>query len=107
MNSSKPLFSKIDAIMSIKKTFRTLFSPILNIFESGTEEFVYKPSHRITLIFIGCIFSGLATIVFFVAQGKDPGYYFPVIIFGSIGLLSLLIGFIGTDRAVAKIWGSR
>ena len=91
----------------MKQTLRIIFSPILNIFESGTEEFVYKPSHRIILVFLGCLFSGLATAVFMVAQGKDPGYFLPVLIFGSVGIISLIVGLIGTDRAVAKIWGSR
>lgn len=91
----------------MKQKLRALFSPILNIFESGNEAFVYKSSHRYILIFIGCLFSGLAIAVFWVAQGKDPGYFLPVLIFGGIGFISFLIGFIGTDRAVAKIWGTR
>jgi len=56
---------------------------------------------------MGCLFCGLAAAVFFLAQGEDPGYFLPVLIFGGTGLLSLLIGLLGTDRAVAKIWGSR
>lgn len=71
------------------------------------EPFVYKSSHRIILIAMGTIFSGLATLVFFVAQGEELGYLLPVLVFGGIGLVSLLVGFIGSDRAVAKIWGSR
>ncbi|WP_126453237.1 hypothetical protein [Sulfuriflexus mobilis] len=86
---------------------RTLFSPILNRFETGTSPFVYKPSHRKILVFMGCLFSTLAGLVLFFAQGKDLGYLLPVLIFGGGGLLSLLIGFIGSDRAVAKVWGSR
>ncbi len=91
----------------MKQILRKIFSPILNIFESGSDPFVYKPSHRTVLITMGCLFSGLATLVFFLAQGKDPGYLFPVVIFGGAGLLSLLVGLLGTDRAVSKIWGSR
>ncbi len=91
----------------MKQKLRALFSPILNLFESGTEPFTYKPSHRVILIAMGSIFSGLATLVFFIAQGEDPGYLLPVLVFGGIGLMSLLVGLIGTDRAVAKIWGSR
>lgn len=91
----------------MKQILRKIFSPVLNIFESGEEPFAYKPSHRTILIIMGGLFSGLATLVFFLAQGKDPGYLFPVLIFGGAGLLSLLIGFLGTDRAVAKLWGSR
>lgn len=91
----------------MKKQLRILFSPILNIFESGSEAFIYKSSHRIVLVIMGCLFSGLATLVFLFARGQDPVYLLPVLIFYGMGLMSLLIGFIGTDRAVAKIWGSR
>ena len=93
--------------MPVKDKLRSLFSPILNILESGTEPFAYKSSHRTVLVILGCLFSGLATLVFFFAQGEDPVYLLPVLIFGGIGLMSLLVGLIGTDRAVAKIWGSR
>lgn len=93
--------------MPMKQQLRTLFSPILNFFESGTEDFVYKASHRTVLIFIGCLFSGLSIAVFMVAQGKELGYFFPVLIFAGIGFVSLLVGIVGNDRAVAKIWGSR
>ncbi len=91
----------------MKQQLRILFSPILNLFESGSEPFTYKPSHRVILIAMGTIFSGLATLVFFIAQGEDLGYLLPVLVFGGIGVISLLVGLIGTDRAVAKIWGSR
>ena len=91
----------------VKRQLRSIFSPILNIFESGTEPFVYKSSHRTILVVMGCLFSGLAVLVVFLAQGKDPGYFLPVLIFGVVGVVSLLVGLIGNDRAVAKIWGSR
>ncbi len=91
----------------MKAIFRKLFFPVLNYFESGTEAYIYKTSHRTILLFIGILFSGLATAVFFVAQGKDLGYLLPVIIFGLVGLVSLIVGLFGNERAVAKIWGSR
>ena len=91
----------------MKQILRTIFSPILNIFESGTGPFVYKSSHRTILIFMGGLFSGMAMLVLWFAQGEDPGYFLPVLIFGGGGLICLLIGLIGTERAVAKIWGSR
>ncbi len=86
---------------------RKLFSPILKCFESGTDPFVYKPSHRMALIVMGFLFSGLAMLVFMLAQGEQWGYFLPVLVFGGSGLLSLLVGFMGSDRAVAKIWGSK
>jgi len=91
----------------VKKIIRIIFSPVLSIFESGTEAFVYNASHRIILVVMGCLFTALATLVFVLARGEDPGYLFPVLVFGGSGLLALLIGFVGSDRAVAKIWGSK
>ena len=80
--------------------------PILKPFESGSESYEYKASHRNILYVFGCLFTGLAALVFWFAQGEDIGYFIPVIVFGGVGLLSLLIAYAGTDRAVAKIWNS-
>lgn len=91
----------------MKQILRRLFSPILNLFESGTDPYAYKPSHRSILLIMGGLFCGLAALVLYFAWGADLGYFLPVVIFGGVGLLSLLIGFLGTDRAVAKVWGSR
>jgi len=90
----------------MKSFFRKIFSPILNIFESDSAEYLYKKSHRIILIIMGLLFSGLASLVFILAEGQDIGYLIPVLVFGGAGLLSLLIGLIGNDQAVSKIWGS-
>jgi len=92
--------------MSVKNTLRSLCAPILKPFESGSEAYEYKPSHRKILLAFGCIFTGLASLVFWFAQGQDLGYFIPVIVFGGVGLLSLLIAYAGSDRAVAKIWRS-
>lgn len=91
----------------MKPYLRALFAPILNLFESGSEAYDYKPSHRIVLIVMGGLFTALGGIVLFYAQGQDIGYFLPVIIFGGVGIVSLIIGFLGNERAVAKIWGSR
>ena len=91
----------------MKSLCRQLFSPILNIFESGEEPFSYKKSHRTILMVMGCLFCGLATAVFFLGRGEDLTYLLPVLVFGGAGLLSILIGWLGNDRAVVKIWGSR
>jgi len=90
----------------MKSLLRTLFSPILNLFESDAGEYLYKKSHRVVLIVMGILFTGLASLVFLLGQGEDITYIIPVIVFGGAGLLSLLIGILGEDRAVAKIWGS-
>jgi len=90
----------------VKEKLRTLFAPILNKFESGTEEFAYEASHRTILIVMGCLFSGLAAYVATYIHADNLDYLLPVFIFGGVGLISLLIGLLGNDRAVAKIWGS-
>jgi len=90
----------------MKSLLRNIFSPILNLFESDTGEYLYKKSHRVVLIVMGVLFTGLATLVYVLGQGEDIGYLLPVIVFGGAGLLSLLIGILGEDRAVSKIWGS-
>lgn len=90
----------------IKNWLRILFLPVLNLFESGSGSFDYKPLNRAILVILGSLFVGLAMLVTLFAPGEDLSYLFPVVVFGGIGVLSLVIGFLGTDRAVAKIWGS-
>lgn len=90
----------------MKNIFRTLFYPVLVVFESGSDAYVYKKSHRNILLVIGFLFLFLSSLVFWLARGQDAGYLLPVLIFGGVGVVSLVVGLLGTDRAVAKIWGS-
>ena len=92
---------------AVKQSLRRLFAPILNRFESGTEAFSYEASHRTILIVMGCLFSGLAAYLVNYINTDTLGYLLPVFVFGGVGLISLLVGLLGNDRAVAKIWGSR
>lgn len=91
----------------MKSLFRTLFAPLLNVFEKGDAPYNYKPSFRVILIILGILFCGLAGGVFYLVQELDPSYLLPVFVFGGAGLLSLMVGLLGNDRAVAKIWNSR
>ncbi|MBT3504411.1 MAG: hypothetical protein HN475_01320 [Piscirickettsiaceae bacterium] len=92
----------------MKQILRTLFSPILNIFEKGDDPFEYKSLNRKILIFMGFIFAGLATlVVLFVPEGVGLGYLIPVVVFGFVALITLVVGFLGNERAVTKIWGDR
>lgn len=92
----------------MKQLLRKICAPILNIFESGTEEFEIKPLSRKILIVLSILFGSLASAVFyFLPANADVGYYLPIVIFSLIALLGLIVGSLGTDRAVAKIWGSR
>lgn len=91
----------------MRDLFRRLFAPILRPFERGGDPFEYKPSHRRILLIMSVMFIGLAGLVLWVMPGFDPSYLLPVIVFGGVGLLGILIGTLGEDRAVARIWGSR
>ena len=91
----------------MKSLIRTLSSFVLNPLESGEDPYAYKPSHRTILIVLGVLFSILSSVAFFLNDSGDVGYLFPVIVFGLVGLVAIVVGAVGSDRAVAKIWGSR
>ena len=92
----------------MKEQLRKIFSFILTPFESGTEEYEYKPINRKILLFISVMFSGLAGLVLYL-RPEDSGldYALPIIVFAAIAVLGFIIGFLGNDRAIAKIWGTR
>jgi len=91
----------------MKKIFRSLFSPLLNLFESGNEAYVSKKMNRTILLSVGVLFSGLSAFAFWLSRDADVGYLLPVFIFGGAGVVCLIVALLGTDRAVAKIWGSK
>jgi len=92
----------------MKNTFRQLFLPLLQPLEAGEEPYQYKGSHRTILITVGILFLVLATIAGTVAilVAQYAGL-FPCLIFFLAGLVCVVIGLLGTDRAVAKLWGSK
>ena len=92
----------------MKNLLRKLFSPILNIFENGNEPYTAKPLNRKILIVIGVLFSFLVSVVIYLSYDKgEMGYLIPVIVFSGVAFVALIVGFLGNDRAVAKIWGNR
>jgi len=92
----------------MKTRLRKIFSPVLNFFETGNEAYIYKKSHRMALIVVGCLCLLLAFVSLAAALFTSPtGAIIPFSIFFLGGSLCLIIGALGTDRAVAKIWGSR
>jgi len=94
----------------MKALLRKLFAPILNVFESGTEPYSYKPLNRKVLIVLGGLFSLLDVVVVFISErgGIAPSeYLIPVVVFGTVAVVALVVGGLGNERAVSKIWGSR
>lgn len=92
----------------MKAVLRKICSPVLNIFESGNEGFIYRPSHRKILVAVGVLFFILAgaaiSISISVEQyaGLMPGSVFLI-----AGLVCEIVAFLGTDKAVAKMWKSK
>lgn len=92
----------------MKSALTHLFSPILNFFDRGNEDFVYAKSHRKITLAVGFLFWVIAAgSLYLIIATKNMGALLPMLAFFSIGLVSLVIGFLGSDRAVAKIWGNK
>ncbi|MCV2403204.1 hypothetical protein OFY17_09970 [Marinomonas sp. C2222] len=89
----------------MKKLFRKLFSPILSIFEKGEGEYNYKKSHRTILAVFGllCFLIGSISLTFALGLGEPVGFI-PVLLFYTTGLVCEVVAWLGTDRAVARIW---
>ena len=92
----------------MKNALRKLFAPVLNVFESGEGEYRYKASHRKILMGMGSLFFVLSLLSGISAIASDQlGGLIPVIVFFLVGFVCMIVGFLGSDRAVAKIWGSK
>ncbi len=92
----------------MKEALRVLFAPLLRLFESGDDAYNYKPSHRTILLAVGGLFLLLASLSLLAAiTAAQAVAFFPFIIFFAGGIVCLVVGGLGNDRAVAKIWGNR
>ena len=89
----------------MKELLRSICAPILKIFEAGDEQYVYKPMSRVILLVIAILFGFLTAGIIFLMNSL--GAIIPLIIFGTVSLVCLIVASLGTDRAVAKIWGNR
>ena len=92
----------------MKDTLRKLFAPILNLFEGGEQAYNYRPSHRKILLVVGSLFLFLCIVsLYFGSVAGGAGAYIPTIVFGLVSIFCLVVGGLGSERAVAKIWGSK
>ena len=54
------------------------------------------------------LFLSLATgLAVFLPSGIERTFLIPVTVFGLIGLLGLLVAWLGSERAVARLWNSK
>lgn len=90
----------------MKELFIKLFWPILKFFETDAEATHYKKSHRVILIVVGALFMvlsvGSAASAF---VSGEVGAFIPVVVFFGVGTVALVVGLLGSDSAVSKIWG--
>lgn len=92
----------------MKQTLRNLFQPILRVFESGDGAYRYETSHRKILLAVGVLFLFLSAVSAMMAiRLSELGGLIPTLIFFTIGFVCEIVGFLGSDRAVAKMWGSK
>lgn len=94
----------------MKETLRKLCSPVLKVFESseGEGEYEYKPSHRTILIVLGflCLVIASVSLTVTIITSEVAGII-PIMLFLLTGLVCEMVGCLGSDRAVARIWKRR
>lgn len=92
----------------MKKFLKKLASPLLNALENSEGHYEYSPSHRVILKVMGGLFFVIAAVgLYFSLQIEQWAGLFPVILFSAIGLLCWIVAFVGSDKAVGKLWRNR
>ena len=90
----------------MKDVLRKAFWPILKQFETGNPVKTYKASHRTILVVVGLLFfvlsiaSGAAAV-----HAGNLGALIPVFVFFAVGVVTLVVGSLGSNDAVSRIWG--
>ena len=92
---------------TIKAIFIKIFGFVLDRFESGEGAYAYKKSSRVILLVVGLLFLGLSggSLFFSMAKG-DASAFLPIIVFFAVAGVCLIVGLLGSDRAVATLWGN-
>lgn len=88
------------------ESLRKVFWFVLRHFERGDGPFRYKPMYRKVLLVIGFLFAALSAVsVHFSAGVAGFGVLIPVVVFAAVACVCLIVGLLGSDRAVSRIWG--
>jgi len=92
----------------MKDLLKRIFWPILGMFETGEPAVNYKPSHRMILVVVGLLFVvlSLASAASALASGELGGLI-PIVVFLGVATVVLVVGTLGSDSAVCKIWGRK
>ena len=87
---------------------KKMFWFILRFFEQGEGPYNYKPLNRTVLLVVGLLFLSLSAITFYTSTHTEGyGYLIPLLAFFAVGFVCVIVATLGSDRAVAKIWGNR
>ncbi|MAB23994.1 hypothetical protein ACS8E9_03860 [Pseudomonas neustonica] len=93
---------------SLKEFARKLCAPLLKPLENSDAPYHYTPKSRGILVIMSLLFLSLATgLAVFLPSGIERTFLIPVTVFGLIGLLGLLVAWLGSERAVARLWNSK
>jgi hypothetical protein len=92
----------------MKNILTKIFWPILRFFETGEDSVNYKKSHRVALNIVGALFIFLSFVSGAAANSVGGiSSLIPVIIFLCVGIVATVIGSLGSNGAVSKIWGTK
>jgi uncharacterized membrane protein len=92
----------------MKDLLRKLFSPLLNPLEMGEEKYSYKKSHRVALVGVGSLFLALSTSTILIGlYNSQIAALFPGTVFLAASIFCLVVGALGNDRAVSKLWRNK
>ena len=90
----------------MKDALRKLCRPVLAFFEKGEPAASYRPSHRPILLAAATLFLILFGVsLFFALAAGQLGAVVPVVVFFIVSVVSLIVATLGSDTAVARIWG--
>ena len=90
----------------MKNALRNLCGPILAFFERGEPAVNCRPSHRKILLAVAVLFLVLFGLSLYLALSAGQlGALIPVLAFFAVSTVTLVVGALGSDTAVARIWG--
>lgn len=93
---------------SMKQILIKIFWPVLQFFEKGQGEYNYTSSRRTILLIVGpCMLLMCAALVRVVLATGELAAFVPILVFFAVGLVATAVGILGSDRAVANIWGNK
>lgn len=92
----------------MKERLRSVFQPVLKYFENDSDEFQLTPTNRKVALFISGTFVILAILIPVIGSSQPlSSFIFPVLVFGILGIIGLIVSLLGSDHAVAKLVGNR